>query len=283
MWINKEDNKIMLETIKHSKIKNTGVIYQVLVRKMIQQSLNNKKPKAYQIFQNYFNKNKELSKELSIYNVLVKSRYTNANQAAALFEEMLQQRMQLDEIKLNKQKYQCIKEIKKHYDIKDLFSIKIDNYKIYANIYKVFESLKKRQYNPISIVESKYKIIEFMLTPFRQQIIDEELELFKQQSKDVKEKTLQLFIEKFNEKYKALNEKQKTLLKTYVYSVSQKELHQYMDNEIQLLETKIRLHAMQSEELNYVLENIDKIKHIKNTEDKAYSLLNLYQVEKLLK
>ena len=171
----------MLETIKHNKIKNTGIIYQVLVRKMIQQSLNGQKSKSHQIFQKYFSKDKELSKELSIYNTLIKTRYTNQNQAADLFNEMLQQRMKLDEIKLNKQKYQCIKEIKRHYDLKDLFSIKIDNYKIYANIYKVFESLKKEQYNPISIVQSKYKIIEYMLKPLRQQIIDQDLELFKKQ------------------------------------------------------------------------------------------------------
>ena len=273
----------MLETIKHNKIKNTGIIYEVLVRKMIQQVLNGQKTKSYQIFQTYFNKNKELSKELSIYNTLIKTKYNNENQAADLFEEMIQQRMKLDEIKLNKQKYQCIKEIKKHYDLKDIFSIKIDNYKIYASIYKVFESLKKNQYNPISIVESKYRIIEFMLKPMKQQVIDEELELFKEQSKEVKEKTLQLFIEKFNEKYKALNDKQKNLLRKYTYSTSPKDLHEYMDTEIELLERKIRQHAKESEELNSVLENINKIKRIKNIEDKAYSLLNLYQIERLLK
>lgn len=273
----------MLERIKHNKIKNTGILYQVLVRKMIQQSLNGQKSRSHQIFQTYFGKNKELSKELSIYSTLVKTRYDNESKATDLFEQMIQQRMKLDEIKLSKQKFECIKQMKRHYDLKDIFSIKVDNYKIYASIYKVFESLKERQYNPISIVESKYKIIEFMLKPLREQIIDEELELFKQQSKEVKEKTLELFIQKFNEKYKTLNSKQRQLLKKYTYSVSSNQLHEYMNNQISLLETKIRSYAKKTDQLNSVLENVDGIKKIKNIEDKAYSLLNLYQIEKLLK
>jgi hypothetical protein len=57
--------------------------------------------------------------------------------------------------------------MKKHYDIKELFNYKVSNYKVYASIYKVFESLKKEQFNPINIVESKYQIIEYMLKPMR--------------------------------------------------------------------------------------------------------------------
>lgn len=272
----------MLERIKHNKIKNTGILYQILVRKMIQQSINGQKSRSHQIFQTYFRKSKQLSKELSIYNTLVNTRYDNESKAADLFEEMIQQRMKLDEIRLNKQKFQCIRQIKKHYDLKDIMSIKVDNYKIYASIYKVFESLKERQYNPISIVESKYRIIEFMLKPLRQQIIDEELQLFKQQSKQIKEKTLQLFIQKFNEKYKTLNPKQKQLLKKYTYSMSSNELHEYMNKQVTLLEAKLKDNTEISDQLKSVIENMDKIKKIKNTEDKAYSLLNLYQIEGLL-
>lgn len=122
-----------------------------------------------------------------------------------------------------------------------------------------------------------------MLKPLRQQIIDQDLELFKKQSKEIKEKTLELYIEKFNEKYKILNQKQRNLLRKYTYSVSSNELHQYMDKEIQSLEKKLSFYTEQSEELKTLTENIEKIKHIKNLEDKAYSLLNLYQIQRLLK
>jgi hypothetical protein len=36
-------------------------------------------------------------------------------------------------------------------------------------------------------------------------------------------------VEKFNEKYDTLNENQKNMLKKYTYSVSNKEINEYMD------------------------------------------------------
>jgi hypothetical protein len=52
----------MLETIKHNKIKNTGIIYEILIRKIIDESVNNRKPIAYGIFTKYFNKHHQLYK-----------------------------------------------------------------------------------------------------------------------------------------------------------------------------------------------------------------------------
>ncbi|HQL12008.1 MAG TPA: hypothetical protein PK507_03245 [bacterium] len=40
---------------------------------------------------------------------------------------------------------------------------------------------------------------------------------------------------KFNEKYKHLNERQKALIQKYAYAIDEKEIDEYMDNEIKRL------------------------------------------------
>ena len=268
----------MLEQIKHNKIKNTGIIYEVLVGKMIEQAVYHKKPIAYSIFNNYFNKDKMIFKQLQIYNLLTNTQYQSQDKATTLFEESLKLRMRLDQIRLDKEKYFIIKQMKKHYDIKELFGAKISNYKVYASIYKVFQSLKSQQYNPINIVQSKYKVIQFMLKPMRQQILDQDLQLFKQQSMQIKEKTLQVFVEKFNEKYDTLNENQKNMLKKYTYSVSNKEINEYMDIQINRI---LQVLDSESDKVKSIIESVDKLKKIKVIQDKMYLLLNLYQIEKI--
>lgn len=276
----------MLEKIKHNKIKNTGVIYQVLVKKMIDQTINHQKPIAHQIFNKFFNKQKEMGKQLEIYNILTETRYENQQKANILFEESLQQRKKINQSQLQKQKYLCIKQLKSNYDLKSLFNTKIQNYKIYAGIYKVFESLKKQQYNPLNIVQAKYRIIQFMLKPMRQQVVDQDLQLFKKQSKAVKEKALQVFIQKFNQKYSVLNTKQKQILKKYAYSVSDTtQLNEYIDTQLdslkQLVSTK-SLNDQLKNKVSVIIENIDKVKSLKNIEDKVYTLMSLYQIQKTL-
>lgn len=270
----------MLEQIKHNKIKNTGIIYQILVKKMIEQAMNHQKPIAYNIFNNYFSKNKVLGKELGIYNIITNNRYQNQNKAKSLFEQALNLRMSLDDIKLDKEKFFCIKQIKKHYNLKDLFSQKVDNYKVYASIYKVFESLRHKQYNPVNIVESKYKIIQYMMKPIRQMVVDQDMQQFKNQTENNRQKTLQIFVQKFNQKYSVLNQKQKTLLQKYIYSMANSEaINKYMDD--QLSSIKNNLSKYNSVNLQPIMQSIQKIKGVKIIEDKMYSVLNLYQLQRL--
>lgn len=274
----------MLEKIKHNKIKNTGLIYQILVRKMIQQATNGKKPTAYNIFNNFFSKDKALGKQLAIYNLLTNTKYENKDMASSLFEEALDLRMKIDDIRLDKQKYYCIKQIKKHYRIKPLFQTKVDNYKVYASIYKVFESLRYSEYNPLTIVQSRHHVLDFMLRPLQEQsqVDSQDMKLFREQDYDVKEAALTLYVQKFNQKFAVLNESQKQLLKKYTYTMTDNtQLDGYMNKEID------RLHQMfkddDNEKVQQIFENVDKIKSINNIQDKLYSVLNLYEIENITK
>lgn len=270
----------MLEKIKHNKLKNPGIIYEVLVKKMIQQAIDHQKPVAYQIFNNFFNKNRTLGKELQLYNILSTSRYQNQSKAIALFQQTLQLKMRIDDQRLQKQKYYCIKQIKKHYDVKQLFESKIENYKVYAGIYKVFESLKRKHYDPKSIVQSKYTVLEYMLKPLRQQQTDQDLQMFKSQAPHIKQKILQVYVDKFNQTYQVLNQKQKLLLNKFAYSVANNDaLNEFISQQIKTI--KETLQDNKTQEVTQLLQNIDNIANIPNMQDKIYSMLNLYEIEKI--
>ena len=271
----------MLEDIKHNKLKNTGIIAEVLIRKVIQEAIDNKKPIAYHIFKKFFTKDKQLGKQLAIYNCLMESKYDDRQRASQLLTETIKLRSGLNEIKLQRQKYLCIKQMKKYYDINKLFSQKIDDYKVYASIYKVFQSLKKQNYNPNIIVESKYQILDYIIKPIKQQPEDSDIEIFKKQDIDTKEKVLQLFVHKFNEKYKHLNERQKALIQKYAYAIDEKEIDEYMDNEIKRLKQSLQKQK-DNQSVTKIYDTLNNYENIKNTDDRMFYLLNIYEAEDLL-
>ena len=62
--------------IKHNKLKNTGMLFEFLLRQVTVDVLNKKKTsKAVQIIKKRFNENTEVGKELGLYNLLLKKKF----------------------------------------------------------------------------------------------------------------------------------------------------------------------------------------------------------------
>ena len=127
--------------IKHSKIKNTGLLFEFLTRQVTADVLSKeKKSKSISIIKHRFNEKTELGKELTLYNILVNKKFNIDKKADFLISEVLTQRNKINNLKLRREKYNLIKEIKESFEISQLLSSKIKNYKIYASIYKLFEN-----------------------------------------------------------------------------------------------------------------------------------------------
>ena len=125
---------------KHNKLKNTGMLFEFLLRQVTVDVLNKKKiSPAVKIIKKRFNENTEVGKELGLYNLLIKKKFEDDKKADFFLAEILRQRGKLNQTTLNREKYNIIKEIKENYDSKNLFSAKLDNYKQCASIYKLFE------------------------------------------------------------------------------------------------------------------------------------------------
>jgi len=207
--------------VKHSKYRNTGILFELLVRQTTADLLENKDSKAVKILKKYFT-NTDLGKEYNLYNTLATSKKLNESKAEVLISTVIDQHKKIDYQSLNRLKYNLIKEIKKHYDLNDFFKAKVDHYKFYASAYTIFESNHSEQSDTKQIIANKINLLERIS---KDNIKDKKVpsslvdELMKE-DKEIRLMTYKILVEKFNQKYGTLSTKQKAVLKEYIESIS---------------------------------------------------------------
>ena len=130
----------MARKLKHSKIKNTGILFELLTRQITADVLAGKSTKSVSILKEYFNENTELGKELELYKLLSEKNYASEVKANDLLNVVIKQRQKLSNSNLRREKYNLIKSIKENYNVTDFFNGRIPNYRILASIYNVFQS-----------------------------------------------------------------------------------------------------------------------------------------------
>ena len=214
-----------MKKIKHSKFKNTGVLFELLVRQITLEILNGDKTEnAKSIIKESFKNGTELNKELRLYDLLLKEKYNSESKADKFVQTVCEAREKLDEKKLAKEKYELVKKINESFDINQFLSSPISNYKVLASIYKVFESKKEENYDIKDVFNSKITLIENIISkPVSNQTKVEDnklMESYSQQEKDLRLLTYKILVENFNQKYTNLNDKQKNLLKEYINNVN---------------------------------------------------------------
>ena len=214
-----------MKKIKHSKVKNTGVLFELLVRQITLEVLNGDKTEnAKNIVKEFFASGTELNKELRLYDLLLKEKYNSESKAEMFVDTVSQAHAKLNENKLAKEKYSLIKEINEKFELEQFLSSPITNYKVLASIYKVFESKKSENYDIKDIFNSKVTLIENIIarpSTKTNKIEDTKLiESYKQQDKDLRLLTYKILVETFNKKYTNLDASQKNLLKEYINNIS---------------------------------------------------------------
>jgi len=220
--------------IKHSKYRNTGILFELLVRQTTSDLLNSKDSKSVKILKKYFT-NTELGKEYSLYNTLVVSKKLSEAKAEILISTLIEQYKKLDCEKINKLKYNLIKEIKANYELDDFFKAKISNYKQYASLYTIFESQNSKTIDTKQLILNKITLLE-QLT--EESIFDKKapqsiMEDFMKEDKEIRLLAYKLLVEKFNDKYENLSEIQKSILKQYINSIADtKSLTQYLNERV---------------------------------------------------
>ena len=214
-----------MKKIKHSKFKNTGVLFELLVRQITLEVLNgDKKENAKKIVREYFAPNTELNKELRLYDILLKEKYGSETKADRLVETVCDAHAKLNQSALSKEKFNLIKEVSAKFDIEQFLSSPITNYKVLASIYKVFESKRESNYDIKDIFNSKITLIENITSKPSQKLKPTEdtklIEIYKQQDKDLRLLTYKILVETFNKKYTNLDDSQKNLLKEYINNIT---------------------------------------------------------------
>jgi len=291
------------KSIKHVKIKNTAILFEVLTRQLTSDIINGKENSiAKNLIEKYFNGNTELGKEYILYQALLKYKFPDNAKATEFLNEVLESHKKLNQTKIKKLKYSLVREIMNNYDVEGLFSNPIDNYKVLASIYKLFQakSINNNILLPADVVNSKFTIIEHIMGKKADQKKklsenDKKLELilsdYEKQNQDIRLLTYKILIENFNKKYKSLDERQKELLKQYINEIANSNsLLQYVQTELpnvlQELNTMIqnikdKVTEIKLKEVAYQLSNIMELKEIKD--EHVLAMLNVYELLKELK
>jgi hypothetical protein len=208
-------------TIKHSKYKNTGILFELLVRQITADTLSGVESSATNILKKYFGKT-ELGKEYKLYESFFRHINTSEAKADMIISTLIESSKQLNRSVLKRQKYNLIKEIKNHYDLEEFFKTKLPNYKAQAALFTLLEVYNSENLsNPNQIIENKTVLLEYLVkSPINKKEVKENiLEEFRQQDKDIRVLAYRVLLEKFNDKYVDLNSNQKTTLKEFINSV----------------------------------------------------------------
>lgn len=283
--------------VKHSKYKNTGLLFELLVRQITVDALNGSQDStAIQLIKKYFNKpNKPLAKELSLYKGLMETKFVSDNRATEFIEEVLVSRKKISSVSLKKEKYNLVKDIKENYDIEAFFRSKLGTYKELASIYKLFESVTDETVEllPAEKVQCRQTLIECIsgnvkVVKKSENENDKVFEEYRKQSDELKELAYRSMINKFNEKYSSLNSRQKTLLREFIYNVANtNSFREYVNKEVDIVKEELNQLVSKIEDANTkikvegISEHIDKIKSGKVVKDNQ--LLQLMKYYELVK
>lgn len=279
--------------IKHSKYKNTGILFELLVRRVTADTLNGEDSESLKLIQKYFIKS-ELGKEYKLYETLTKNTSLTESKANVMIQTLLEASRKLNRSALKREKYNLINEIKKHYNIEEFFKTKLSHYKTHAAFYVLNEVQNSDTLVDTDlIINNKMTLLEHL----SESKIDEkkvEAEVFQEfqsYDKDTRMLTYKILMEKFNGKYNGLYNSQKEVLRQYVNSVdSTPVLKEFYNNEVAKIKTQLneliskvtdKTIQIKINEVSNLIEELDKTSNV--TSENIVNILQYLELVEELK
>jgi hypothetical protein len=273
----------------HSKLKNTGILFELLTRQITADTMIGVTDSpALKIVKEFFSPKKPLAKELVLYHTLISESFKSQPKAEMLLNTTLRLRRNLNQKALSESKYQLVKEIKKHYDLREFFKASVNNYTLNAAIYRIFEGANVAQ--AAEVVRSRFTITEHIMRKKAAPVNQDDAQNYLKESEDIRLLAYQLMLEKFNDKYSVLSEGQKRVLKEYINNISNtSELRSFIIKESGRLQSqfskkiskvKDKVTSIKLAEVVHLLDRNKSIKRAK--EEHVHSLLLYHELLKEL-
>lgn len=285
----------MQKRLKHSKFRNTGILFELLTKQITADILAGKdKSEAKELLFKYFKENTELGKEWRLYNFLLNEKVKDETHAERFLTVILEQRKKLHNNKLAEEKYNLIKEMKRLYPINQFLKASIKNYKVLASTYKIFEDVtsKDTKFDVKEVFQAKNTIIENIAEKSKKTLAEQEdlIKFYQQQNEDIRLLSYKMLVENLNKKYSVLDDDQKAILREYINSVSNTNfLGEFVCKRID--DVKVKLIDASSKildadvikiKISEVVNQLDKIRPTNNIvkDNQIMSLLLSYELLK---
>ena len=271
-----------MSKLKHSKFKNTGILFELLVRQIASDTLSDNTCYATQIIKKHFRKGSQLATELKLYQALTKENFDSKYKAQEFLNIVLKERAKLNETNLKREKYNLIKSIKDSYVIEDFFKYRVNNYKELASAYKLFEHTESN--SPKEYVDCKNTIFEAITTEkvvIKEQVTNKE---YSNQPKEVRLLAYKFLVDSFNSKYSSLSESQQLILKNYIENIDNSgKLRKFVVSEVARLKRELKSIKLKDKVTQIILnETINLIreltKHKVVNENQILALLRYNQL-----
>ena len=209
--------------IKHSKFRNTGLIFELLVKQIAADTLSKKDSSAVGIIRKFYTGKTTLAKEFKLYEFILRNKNVSTQKASNIVSTITEISRKLNQEILKKQKYQLIAEIKKRYNIEEFFNIQVSDYKPLAALYCLLEAQNNDQLvDPDYLVNNRTTILEHLTSSEvnKSDVEDSVIQEFAKYDKDLKLLTFKILLEKFNDRYKDFSPEHKNILREFITSVN---------------------------------------------------------------
>jgi len=279
--------------IKHSKYKNTGILFELLVRQIASDTVSGKDSAAINLVKKYFSKS-ELAKEHKLYQAIIGSKALTEGKAESLINATLEISSRLNRSALRKEKYNIIKDIRESYDLEEFFKSKINNYSQYAAAYNLIEAHNSLEFvEPSQVIENKVTLLEHITRTEvnKEEVKDRMMEEYLSMDKGTRILVYKVLLEKFNSKYNSMSNTQKSVLKEYINNISNTvKLREFVNNHYATIRAELNklnqtvtdktIQIKLSEVVN-LLKPLDKNQNVKD--DNIIALLQFHQLISELK
>tara|TARA_R110000850_G_scaffold101270_3_gene209507 strand:- start:1502 stop:2338 length:837 start_codon:yes stop_codon:yes gene_type:complete len=278
-----------MATPKHSKYKNTGLLFELLVRQITADTMNDTNSPAITILKKYF-VNTELGKEYRLYEQLGNYKNQSETKSEIIISSLLEASAKLNRSEVKKQRYNLIKEVRNKYSEEKFFKVKVNNYKIYAAFNNLVENQSNKNITPEDTIHNKLTLLEHLIKPIATKPADTLMEEYKEYPKDVKILTHRIMLEKFNDKYEHLLPEQRNILREVVTSIDNtSKLRDFYNTKITEVREKLthKLDTLEDKvikiKIQEVLKYISPVEKTRTVSDEnIINLLQYYELDNAL-
>ena len=279
--------------IKHSKFKNTGILFELLVRQIASDTVSNKDSAAIGLVKKYFSKS-ELAKEYKLYQALITPKNLSEAKAETFINATLEASSRLNKTNLRKEKYNIIKEIRESYDLEEFFKAKISHYKQYAAAFNLIEAHNSQEFTaPQQIIDNKITLLEHITRKEidKEGVKDRVMEEYGNMDKGTRILAYRMLLEKFNSKYATLSDTQKNVLKEFINNITNTtKLRDFVNKNFTVIAEELtqiiptvtdKTTQIKLSEVVTLLKPLDKTQNVKD--ENIISLLQYHQLIEELK